>query len=128
MKSIYIVLITTILLLPRCERIDLGEPFEYRTGVRYYIDNNHSFIIDSLNDYRCPVDVICVWSGDVSLCFKLKHGQAETDTVILLMTGNNNPFRFREYSIEIREVNPQRESHQRVDPDDYRITMVVSKE
>lgn len=52
-------LIIKILLLVYC-----------KVATKYKINNDLTFSIDSINDYRCPRDLECFWSGDVHLIHK----------------------------------------------------------
>lgn len=124
MKNLVLVF-SVILLITGCQKIDLAVPFNAVVGKNYKIDNNLSFTIDSLRDYRCPKDVICIWSGDVDIFFSIKHNFSRTDTTIYLLTRNNNPFTFSGYTWEIMEVYPHLKQGQDAKQNDYTINMII---
>ncbi len=129
MQNIFkILILLTFFIIEGCEKIQLGEPFDYKPGTKYRINNNLSFTIDSLRDYRCPRDVVCVWGGDVELCFNIKQNFTDTDTLIYLYTRNNNPFKIDGYTWEINEVNPWLKSGEKINQSDYRIKILITKD
>lgn len=105
----------------------VGEAFDCRIGEKYRIDWDLSFTIDSINDYRCPKDVVCVWGGDVDLSFNINQAFNHIDTVIYLNTHNNNPFVIGGYTWEVLEVNPYPESTKITDPRDITIKIILLK-
>ncbi len=95
------ILLATIL-ATSCEKIELGEEIEVKLGETYKISWNLSFEVDSINDYRCPIDVVCIWPGDVDLYFDF----GSKEEILNLNNRDNNPFFIKEYSIEILNVEP----------------------
>lgn len=126
--KIQILILLTLFLIEGCEKIQLGEPSDYKTGTKYRINSNLSFTIDSLRDYRCPRDLMCIWSGDVELYFKIKHNFSDIDTLIYLYTHNNNPFKFDDYTLKIEEVNPWLKSGENIHQSDYRIKILITRD
>lgn len=125
-NSIYVVLFFT-LIFSGCEKIKVGEAFDVKIGELYRIDWDLSFTIDSINDYRCAKDVVCVWAEDVNLYFNINHAFNHTDTVIYLNTHNNNPFVIADYTWEVLEVNPYPVSTKITEPSDITIKMILLK-
>jgi len=113
-----------LLLAGSCEKVQVGEPFACRTGQKYFVESTVMFSIDSVSDYRCPEDVICIWGGDVDLFFTINENLIRTDTVIRLY--RNNPVEIGDYSWKVLDVSPlprtDRETRQR----DYRIDMLIT--
>lgn len=126
--TIQILILFSLLFVEGCEKIQLGESSDYKIGTKYRINNNLSFTIDSLRDYRCPRDLMCIWSGDVELYFNIKHNLTDTDTAIYLYTRNNNPFKFDDYTLKIEEVNPWLKSGENIQQSDYRIKILLTKD
>jgi len=106
-----------------CEKIEVGEPFTCATGKTYHVEDGLSFSIDSINDSRCPIGVLCIWTGDVSLYFSIRQNTHTTDTLISMLT--RNPFTVGNYTWRIIEVNPYPEAGREIDPADYRVKMVI---
>jgi hypothetical protein len=113
-----------IIMISGCEKINPGEPFSCKIGTKYLLENI-VFSIDSISDYRCPKDVICIWGGDVDLYFTIYTNHIQTDTLIGLY--RNNPVSISNYEWRILEVSPWPNSGQTIDQKDYRIQLVIQK-
>jgi hypothetical protein len=111
------------LLAAACEKMEIGEPIDCRIGKLYKADNGLSFSIDSLNDSRCPRNALCFWTGDVDLYFNIHFNKVQTDTLISLL--RNNPFVVGNFTWKILEVTPYPEAGSMINPEDYRIKMVI---
>jgi hypothetical protein len=108
-----------------CEKIQPGEPFSCRIGTNYLLDHTVVFSIDSISDYRCPKDIICIWGGDVDLYFDIRTNLIRTDTTIQLY--RNNPIEVGNYTWQVLDVDPLPGAYQRTDPEDYRIKILILK-
>lgn len=108
-----------------CEKIEIGEPFNCKVGTEYNVDNNLSFIIESVRDYRCPKNILCFWGGDVELNFIIHNNSIKTDTLIYLY--KNNPVKIQEYLLKINEVNPWLNLGQQAKQNEYRINILITK-
>lgn len=120
-----ILIFTTLIMLSGCEKIQLGEPYDCRIGTKYLLDNNLIFSIDSIRDYRCPKDVICIWGGDVDLYFIININLTKIDTLIRLY--RNNPIETGNYTWKVLEVVPLLKADQMIDQKDYKIKLLVKK-
>jgi hypothetical protein len=78
----------------------------FRLGRRYYIAEELSFQIDSIRDYRCPANAMCIWAGDVDLFFKIYYHRQRIDTMVHMYRFNENPFDIGGHRWKITEVNP----------------------
>jgi hypothetical protein len=112
-------------LLISCEKINIGEKFIGRVGDKVRIRSNLSFSIRSVNDWRCPTDLICSSSGDVDISLRFHQGLHNTDTVICLYSHGRNPVDFGGYTIKLISVNPLPESDKTTPQEDFRIEMIV---
>lgn len=124
-SALRVLAILQVIILTGCDSIQIGGPFTCRTDTKYFLTPGLSFTIDSVSDYRCPKDVICIWGGDVDLYFKIRQDLATIDTVLRMSGG---PYLFGDYSFSIIEVNPLRNHDQEVEQDDYRIKMLIQKD
>lgn len=114
-----------LLLAAGCEKVQVGEPFTCRVGPRYLVENNVMFSIDSISDYRCPEDVVCIWGGDVDLFFKINLNLSSTDTVIMLY--RNNPIEIGNYSWQVLDVKPLPRTTRENRQEDYRIELLIKE-
>lgn len=117
----FIFIVAFVFLMTSCEKIELGEEVSVKIGEKYKVSWNLTFKIDSISDYRCPVDLICIWAGDVDLYFDLGREKEVTN----LYNRDTNPFRYNGYTIEIIDVLPERRSTVEVNPEDYAIKIKV---
>lgn len=92
-------------------------------------------------DARCPSEVECVASGPVTISLSVQQGN-ETPTDLTLQTftdhkgrapsvpfeGLTNPAELGEYLIQLVGVTPYPENPEiKIDPSEYRVTLLVSK-
>jgi len=110
-----------------CEKIDIGEDMHIKIGEEYRVKWNLSFRIDSINEYRCPIGVNCIWGGDVDLYFSINEGSHETDTLLRLNDSERNPFETGNHIWEILDVSPYPELDKEIDIHDFIVVMKISK-
>lgn len=110
-----------------CEKIDIGEDINIQIGEEYRVKWNLSFRIDSLNEYRCPINANCIWGGDVDLYFSINEGSHETDTLLRLNDSKRNPFETGNHLWEILDVSPYPELEKEIEINDIIVVMRISK-
>jgi len=110
-----------------CEKIDIGEDINIKIGEEYRVKWNLSFRIDSLNEYRCPINANCIWGGDVDLFFSINEGSHETDTLLRLNDSERNPFETENHLWEIIDVSPYPELDKEIEINDIIVVMRISK-
>lgn len=125
--GLYFFFLAIFFIATGCDKIDQGEANYVKTATKYNVTNTLSFTIDSLRDYRCPKDMMCFWSGDVELYFRINHNFSRTDTVIYLLTRNNNPFVLGGFTWHVEDVTPWLASGESIDQSRYRIRLVVTR-
>ena len=89
--------------------------------------------VDSLNDFRCPKDVYCIWQGNASARLRLTQNQA-TQSVKLYVWDMPN-FKYahtadilldgRSYRITLREVAPYPNSYTSVNASSVAVVEVT---
>jgi len=124
-SAVKVLLLILITMTAGCDRIQPGEPFTCRTDTKYFLTPGLSFTIDSVSDYRCPKDVVCIWGGDVDLYFNIRESRTQIDTVLRLSGG---PYLVGDYSFSIMEVNPLRNHDQVVEQEDFRIKLLIERD
>lgn len=117
-------LILSLIITAGCDKIELGKPFDCRVDTKYILTPSLAFTIDSLNDYRCPRDVVCIWGGDVDIFFNIRLNLKNIDTVLNL---SGSPVIIGDYAWSIQEVTPWRNHDQVVDQKDYRIKVLIQE-
>ena len=108
-----------------CKKIELDAPFDCKVGSKYRIDHNLSFTIDSIRDYRCPKNLICIWPGDVDVHMEIHHNFSVIHRVLNFNYPDNKPFHYDGYDWEIIKVEPYLEIGQDAGQKDYTITLKI---
>ena len=125
-KAGYIsVILLFVILAVSCERVDTGSEITVRLETKYRVSWDLSFTIDSINEYRCPSDLVCIWAGDVDIWFRFGIGENSTE-VINLNNRDTNPFRINGYTFEILDVLPYPRSDIITNPGDVRVKLLIT--
>jgi len=127
-RIITLTLLSSYIFITGCEKIQIGEYVTLRTGKEYSVSGNLSFTIDSISEYRCPKDVVCIWGGDVDLFLDIRWGTRHTDTLMRLNDHLKNPMQYAGYLWEVLDVTPYPVSDIPTNPEDIRIRMKISEE
>lgn len=86
--------------------------------------------IKQINDSRCPIDVQCVWAGNVVVKFNINKGNTDEDFELKYSINNNEPsvYKYKEYKIKILNIQPDRGVENNItESKNYRITINISK-
>jgi len=127
-KTIYIVLLFFVaLIISSCERIETGSEVTVNLGQKYQVSWDLAFTIDSINEYRCPLDAYCVWAGDVDLFFCFGN-DINTTEMINLNNGDTNPRTINNYTFEVLDVLPYPRSDIIIRPEDIRVKLLITKD
>ena len=79
--------------------------------------------IEVLEDSRCPVDVECVWEGQVKIRTKIISSLGESEMIFI--TGN--PITTGNEEITLTDIKPARSLEGVIAPQDYLFTFYVTK-
>jgi|GEM_PF-1068912 len=121
-----ILLLVSVFMITGCEKIQFGEPYNCRIGVRYWPGDNVSFVIDSIRDYRCPQDMLCFWSGDVDIFLSVSVYLDRVDT-LLNLNRKNRIFETDKYTFTVIDVIPWLKSNEKIGRNEYRVRMQVDR-
>ena len=128
LRNFIVFLALTGLVLTACEKLELDKEFVLKIGENKKINSHLSFKIDSLWDSRCPANMYCLTGGDVTLFFNIKRSNHHVDKVVSFNENQNHPFSYDGYLWKILEVNPYPFSSETLDPMDFTIKMVITKD
>ncbi|MFQ5382319.1 MAG: hypothetical protein ACE5EF_11980, partial [Dehalococcoidia bacterium] len=108
----------------------LGIPFEIRAGETVALaPPGHSLTLEEVtNDSRCPVDVTCVWAGEVTGAF-VGIGETGSPVPMALTLGAADPpaALFDSLRLTLLRVEPQPVTTLEIEQSDYRATVVVEE-
>jgi hypothetical protein len=79
--------------------------------------------LEVLEDSRCPVDVQCIWAGQVRLRAKITSIQGESE--VIFITGL--PVTIEAQDITLTDTSPSPRSKQTIKPGDYRFTLKIEE-
>jgi len=77
--------------------------------------------LEVVADSRCPVDVDCIWAGEISVKVKLEKGNVNKEIVLKQLI----PVSFEENVISLINVIPENNTKKPVTKEDYRFTFQV---
>jgi len=126
-KNLSLSILIFTLVIIACERIDLGEAFTAKVGDKFRVNSRLSFSIDSLDDYRCPLLIECLTSGDVKMFCTFYKPSNRIDTAIYLVNTRNS-ITISGYTFKLLSVNPQSQTGEVIPQNDYRVDLIVQKD
>jgi hypothetical protein len=115
------------LFLTGCERIELNEAFLAEVGDKFKVNSNLSFSIDSIDDYRCPLLLECLWSGDVKMFCTFYEAHHHTDTAIYLINTRNS-INMGGYNFKLLKVDPHSQHGELIPQNEYKLDIIVQKD
>jgi len=86
---------------------------------------NFNITLDGiLSDSRCPVDVQCIWAGNVNSKITLSYnGQILTREI----SSDQGPIDFEGFKISIKSVSPEINSKNQIKSEDYILVFHIEK-
>ncbi len=131
MKTKLILVLFVLLAAISCEQEEDSYSFDFRVENSFKVfneytstDQSFSFSILEVLDSRCPEGVTCFWQGEATVRIRLENSVADT---LELSTYDNVKDTLNNYSIELLDVSPYPNINKKVEQDDYRVTLLVSK-
>ena len=76
-------------------------------------------------DNRCPADAVCILGGSADVSITTESNRSTRDHV--LKTGDMQPVQYDGYTITLVQVAPYPFSARPIQPDEYRVTLRVSR-
>lgn len=108
-----------------CTIFRIGEESVFEYGMDYCSASGAiALAIDDINDSRCPEDVVCVWSGEVSVSLVTKFPQ---ETKLVLQSVLHPVDTVGNYKFSLIDISPQRRYKQPIYITDYKITMKIEE-
>ena len=106
---------------------NLDEPFEINVGNSLVTPDGTLITILSIEDSRCPADVLCVWQGEAKVLINVKKDSQDLGNFTLTSTAGKETQSFDGYSIKLVEVQPYPFSNKVTLQSDYVVTFTVSE-
>ena len=112
---------------PKCEFAPCRPNTPVKDGTTVSLNqrilNNGVYItpLKVLSDSRCPIDVECIWAGEVTLKVKLEKGGVSKEVTLK----QNTPFVFQGSEVSLVGVSPGNETGKPFTQEAYRFTFRV---
>ena len=133
MESIHVLLGIMILLAAGCEDqyrlVSLNKQIEVRWGKEYILDSGLSFIIDEVEDSRCPKGARCLRGGEATVWLKIKSSDTEDTYLserIKLSTLEPQTETSRQYRFELINVHPYPDMDKQYKKSDIKVLLNIS--
>jgi hypothetical protein len=135
MQSRLILLFLVGAMYSSCQKSTCDETFDethFQVGKDYCISETEFFRIQSINDSRCPLDVVCVHAGfvDVAMSF-VQEDVAIIDTMRILNKSESQIFTglgFRNLVFNVIDVTPENKATEVINQNDYRLVMKIKRD
>ncbi len=103
---------------------EVSKDVVFKVGDRVDIANLTVTLNKVLQDSRCPIDVVCIQAGSVTVEVVLTNS---TRRETITLSTDATPHLFDGYYISILSVTPSPMSKKEIKPSDYRVTLHVVK-
>jgi hypothetical protein len=112
--------------------VRLGHEFKLRAGQQASIKGTKLRItfMNVKDDSRCPSDVTCVWAGNAAVRLWVTSGRS-SKTLTLNTAGSqslSNEVQYQGYKITLVDLGPYPRSDRKIGKNDYRATLLVTKD
>jgi hypothetical protein len=82
---------------------------------------------DVLADSRCPIDVDCIWEGDVIISVAIFSNNYQAEHNISLSDVKENKITFLSYFVKFQAIEPQISSNIKLSKDAYIVTFLIGE-
>ncbi len=104
-----------------------GQPFELKAGAASMLPDGTRLKFDRVeSDSRCPMDALCVWTGDATVAVTLQPARGAAESRELHTQPPGSQISYAGYTIALAALAPYPKSSQEIRPGDYVATFVVS--
>lgn len=109
-----------------------GIPFQLEEGQTLFLENGKIKIqsLGVLEDSRCPLDLDCVWGGEVIVGFKITENGKNISNFNLSISEIQKESSFRRidrYLINLRDVVPHPSINVKIEHSNYKASLIVHK-
>ncbi len=77
------------------------------------------------NDSRCPKDVLCVMAGQADVVFTVRSNSEERTLIFEVPPDGSDTDRYGNYTITVESLEPQTQSGETIEQDEYIISIQV---
>ncbi len=132
--SVFLVIALTVVAACASEvgakTVSLGDSFSLAVGQSASIEGEDLTIkfIDVIADSRCPLDVLCIWQGEVACLVEMTCSGTCEQTVLTYpgLTQEPSGTQFGSYQFTF-SVDPYPEAGKEIEKSEYRLNLLVTK-
>lgn len=108
----------------RLEELKESDPVvgNVSVGKTIYINGVKITLNKIIQDSRCPIDVVCVWAGNVTANVTL---QSNTDKETIDIYSDKGAVAFDSYQISLEKISPSSKADTEIKPENYILTFKV---
>ena len=108
----------------------INVPFQMTVGDNVFTDKGAITIIfvGVTQDSRCPLDVECVWAGNVTVALDVQVGDQPVEEIAITLDRDSAEQQVGDYLLVLTEVNPYpTQASASIDPSSYNIVLEVRR-
>jgi len=116
-----------------CEEVIIEQPFTVGSKYTFRIDKEYTtgdggitLKITNVSDSRCPSGVVCVWQGEILVKGELTENDSKSNFEIHSVL-TNQQIQPEGYTIQIIDAKPYPRYGLETQPEDLRITLLITK-
>jgi hypothetical protein len=107
---------------------DLTRPFQLRAGEIAKLDDGLLIAFRRVsNDSRCPMDAVCVWTGDATVHLDVTVGRMAWNAAEVHTHVSPKAASFRDYEIRLVELAPYPQASQPIPAGEYIAKLEVTR-
>ncbi|HEX6051198.1 MAG TPA: hypothetical protein VFZ21_18080 [Gemmatimonadaceae bacterium] len=105
---------------------EVGRAFELKPGESVAVGDLTLTFQRVESDSRCPIDAVCVWSGDAEIALRIQQG---AQAAVAALHTHVDPRRtvWNGYTIQFVSLAPAQRASVPVDPTEYRAQLLVER-
>jgi hypothetical protein len=105
---------------------EIGKAFEMKIGETIGVGDLVLTFQRVENDSRCPIDAVCVWTGDAEIALRVQQG---SQAAVAALHTHVEPRRtiWNGYTIQFVSLAPSLSASSPVDPAQYRAQLLVTR-
>jgi hypothetical protein len=105
----------------------IGQPFELRAGASAMVEGGLTLTFDRVTtDSRCPMNALCVWSGNAIVAVSLSQGAGGPAARELHTEASRSEVSYLAYAIRLVSLAPYPRTDREIRPGDYVATLAVT--
>jgi hypothetical protein len=113
----------------KAEVVRLGQEFELKINQEAMIEGEALTVAfeSVLEDSRCPEGVDCIWSGNAKIRLRSGKQKLTPEAIELNTNVGSKSSSYLNYDISLVALKPRPKADKPLQPNEYRVTLIVTK-